>query len=70
MSFMSLTELADEEGSDKGTLGPSPAWRAHNDTDVYDAFLRPYRNKPITLLEIGLRAVRPTPSVAVASAFM
>jgi hypothetical protein len=50
----SLTELANEHGSDKGTHGPSADWGAHNYTDVYEAYLEPLREHPITLLEIGL----------------
>lgn len=50
----SLTELANEHGSDKGTVGPSLDWGAHNYTDVYEAYLEPLRELPINLLEIGL----------------
>jgi hypothetical protein len=50
----SLTELANEHGSDKGTEGPSAEWGAHNYTDVYEAYLAALREQPIALLEIGL----------------
>src|SRR5437588_5742537 len=50
----SLTALANKYGSDKGTLGPSASWPAHNYTDIYEAYLWSRRNEPITLLEIGL----------------
>lgn len=50
----SLTAIANEEGTDKGTIGPVEGWHAHNYTDVYDAYLHPLRHEPITLLEIGL----------------
>jgi hypothetical protein len=54
MTPRSLTELANEHGSDKGTVGPSAEWGAHNYTDVYEAYLEPLRSLPISLLEIGL----------------
>lgn len=54
MASRSLTELANAHGSDKGTEGPSPEWGAHNYTDVYEAYLEPLRDAPISLLEIGL----------------
>ncbi len=57
MSYLdrpSLTTIADEEGTDKGTLGPVDAWPGHNYTDVYEAYLEGARDRPITLLEIGL----------------
>jgi hypothetical protein len=50
----SLTAIANEEGTDKGTIGPVEGWHAHNYTDVYDAYLHPLRHEPITMLEIGL----------------
>ncbi|MDW3193369.1 MAG: hypothetical protein R8G66_13435 [Cytophagales bacterium] len=52
----SLTELANQFGSDKGTIGPSDNWQALNYTDVYDAYLEPLRDQPIRLLEIGIGA--------------
>jgi len=51
---LSLTEIANLHGSDKGTLGPSPRRPGRNYTDVYEAFLRPLRNEPITILQVGL----------------
>lgn len=55
MHETSLTAIADEEGTDKGTLAPADlAIVGHNYTDVYDAYLRGFREKPIALLEIGL----------------
>jgi len=50
----SLTAIANTHGTDKGTIGPSETWRAHNYTDVYEAYLCKKRNQPIKLLEIGL----------------
>lgn len=50
----SLTELANHYGTDKGTIGPSEKWTAHNYTDIYEAYLERYRHAPIHLLEIGL----------------
>ena len=52
----SLTELANQFGSDKGTIGPSDHWQALNYTDVYAAYLEPLRDQPIRLLEIGIGA--------------
>jgi len=58
---MSLTEIANDEATDKGTRGPlSP--RGHNYTDVYDCYLAGRRDRPITLLEIGLGVQGPTPT--------
>jgi hypothetical protein len=54
MSTLSLTEIANQEGTDKGTDGPAQAWQGHNYTDVYDAYLSRLRDESITLLEIGL----------------
>jgi hypothetical protein len=51
---LSLTDIANLEGTDKGTVGPSPKWPAHNYTDVYGAYLSPMRWDEINLLEIGL----------------
>ena len=53
-----LTEIANEEGTDKGTDGPRPR-RGHNYTDVYDAYLCRFRNQRITVLEIGLGVTGP-----------
>lgn len=50
----SLTELANKYGTDKGTIGPSDAWSAHNYTDVYEPYLERYRRSAIAILEIGL----------------
>lgn len=50
----SLTEIANGYGTDKGTVGPSSAWGAHNYTDIYEAYLSSLRDRPINLLEIGL----------------
>ena len=52
----SLTELANQFGSDKGTTGPSDHWQALNYTDVYAAYLDPIRDQPIRFLEIGIGA--------------
>lgn len=54
MNGKSLTELANQYGSDKGTIGPTAKWSAHNYTDVYEAYLERYRNDPVTMIEIGL----------------
>lgn len=50
----SLTALANEEGTDKGTVGPAADWPVHNYTDMYDGYLNRLRGEPITLLEIGM----------------
>ena len=50
----SLTQIANFHGTDKGTLGPSDEWSAHNYTDVYEAYFEKDRDSPITMLEIGL----------------
>jgi len=50
----SLTQLANEHGSDKGTVGPSPECDTHNYTDIYEAYLQAQRDSPIHLIEIGL----------------
>ena len=50
----SLTELANRHASDKGTKGPSQTWPVHNYTDVYEAYLHEFRDKEVSLLEIGL----------------
>ncbi len=54
MAQRSLTDIANSHGTDKGTAGPSRHWRAHNYTDVYEAYLWSWRDKAINLLEIGL----------------
>jgi len=54
MAVVSLTELANQYGSDKGTIGPSPDCDAHNYTDIYEAYLQSQRHSPINILEIGL----------------
>jgi hypothetical protein len=51
---MTLTDIANLHGTDKGTLGPSAGWAAHNYTDVYEAYLSPLRFKRLHLLEVGL----------------
>jgi len=55
---LSLTEIANLHGSDKGTLGPSPRLPGRSYTDVYEAFLRPLRDEPITILQVGLGHAR------------
>jgi len=52
----SLTEIANKYGTDKGTLGPSLEYGAHNYTDIYDAYLSEYRHDHVILLEIGIGA--------------
>ena len=54
MTQRSLTSMANSHGTDKGTVRPSRLWRAHNYTDVYEAYLWPLRDRQINLLEIGL----------------
>ncbi len=51
---LSLTDIANLEATDKGTVGPSPSWPAHNYTDVYEAYLGPLRERPLRVLEVGL----------------
>ena len=63
---MLLTQIANEEGTDKGTRGPVEGWQGNNYTDVYDAYLQPLRDKPITFLEIGLGVAGPNVPVAIA----
>lgn len=53
---LSLTELANQFGTDKGTKGPSDNWQALNYTDVYSAYLEPLRDESLRLLEIGIGA--------------
>src|SRR3954468_3935244 len=48
---MSLTELANRFGSDKGTTVGAPP---HRYTHLYDLVFWSYREQPINLLEIGL----------------
>jgi hypothetical protein len=62
----SLTSIANEEGTDKGTLGPVDDWTANGYTDVYEAYLHPLRQKPIALLEIGLGVDGPNWHAAIA----
>lgn len=52
-----LTALANLRGSDKGTIGPSAEWGAHNYTDIYQSYLERYRDNVIAILEIGLGVV-------------
>ena len=54
MTMKSLTEIANYYGTDKGTIGPSVGWIAHNYTDIYESYLWRYRQASINLLEIGL----------------
>jgi hypothetical protein len=58
---MSLTEIANDEATDKGTRGPLTP-RGHNYTDIYESYLADLRYKPITLLEIGLGVQGPIPN--------
>jgi hypothetical protein len=51
--LLSLTEIANEEATDKGTHGPQRPF-GHNYTDIYDSYLGHLRDEPITLVEIGL----------------
>ena len=50
----SLTDLANLCGTDKGTIGPIPEWRAHNYTDVYEAYFERFRHSALNILEIGV----------------
>ena len=43
----SLSDLADKYGSDKGP-------KKHRYTELYELLFRPFRNKPVTFLEMGL----------------
>lgn len=61
-----LTTIANEEGTDKGTLGPIDAWPAHNYTDLYEAYLAQRRGEPLALLEIGLGVDGPNWHAAIA----
>lgn len=44
---LSLSELADKYGSDKGP-------RKHRYTELYELLFRPFRDRPVTFLEMGL----------------
>lgn len=44
---MTLTELADKYGTDKGTI-------FHNYTEDYERIFAPLRDRPVRLLEIGI----------------
>lgn len=50
MSNLTLTQLANRYGSDKGTVHGD----RHNYTPLYDLLLAPLRERPITFLELGL----------------
>ena len=63
---LSLTEIANEEATDKGTRGPTQKWQCHNYTDIYEAYLHPFRNKKINLLEIGLGVKGPNLDIGIA----
>jgi hypothetical protein len=54
MDQLSLTEIANLAGTDKGTIGPSAGWHANNYADIYEAYLESLRDRPINLLEVGL----------------
>ena len=54
MAAVSLTQLANRYGSDKGTIGPTPECDAHNYTDIYEAYIGRHRYAPLNILEIGL----------------
>jgi len=49
---MNLTELANKYGTDKGDKN----YEAHNYTPIYESFI--FRDKPVTLLEIGVNDPR------------
>tara|TARA_R110000787_G_scaffold45333_2_gene110552 strand:- start:6813 stop:7433 length:621 start_codon:yes stop_codon:yes gene_type:complete len=54
---ITLTEIFDEEGGDKGsyfTHKDSTENLAHNYTKVYDEVMSPFRDEEINLMEIGL----------------
>ncbi len=53
----SLTEIANKFGTDKGTIGPSKRWNAHNYSDIYEAYLNEFRYNELNFLEIGLGVV-------------
>jgi hypothetical protein len=50
----SLTELANHFGSDKGTVPPGPGFRGNDYTSIYEAYLKGYRDRAFSLVEIGL----------------
>jgi hypothetical protein len=52
---MTLTDLANRYGTDKGTL----AGAGHGYTLVYDLLFRSFQNRPLNFLEIGLSAGGP-----------
>lgn len=52
----SLTDIANEFGTDKGTIGPSAVYGGHNYTDVYEAYMRRVRGSSLQVLEIGIGA--------------
>ena len=54
-STLSLTDLANAAGSDKGTTHPYP----HHYTRIYDMLLQPHRHSLTRMLEIGLMAGGP-----------
>jgi hypothetical protein len=62
----SLTEIANEFGTDKGTAGPTDSWPVHNYTDIYAAYLQHLRLEKINLLEIGLGVVGENHNVKIA----
>lgn len=54
MPSKSLTEIANDFGTDKGTVGPSQVHGGHNYTDIYEAYLGGFRNAEVKILEIGI----------------
>ena len=54
MADRSLTEISNLHGTDKGTVGPTDHWPAHNYTDIYEAYFDTHRSASVTILEIGL----------------
>lgn len=50
----SLTEIANNCGTDKGTIGPSTVHGGHNYSDIYEAYLGALRNERVSILEIGI----------------
>lgn len=50
----SLTDIANFYGTDKGTEGPSAVHGAHNYTDIYESYIGSFRDKAISILEIGI----------------
>jgi len=59
MKFPQLADIADRYSCDKGLRGPSSRWSATNYVDVYQAYLHGIRERPISLLEIGLGVTGP-----------